>query len=96
MPNLSNPGRSPETTLPDFSSSHWSLPIGVPGKAAKIADLGEFFSSPGMVSEGFSLLRAEGLTKVGEGGGTDGEEIAVNELAEHNDVLVLLPFRGHW
>lgn len=50
-------------------------------RAAKITDLGEFFSSPGMVSEGFSLLRAEGLTKVGEGGGTDGEDITVHRVA---------------
>ena len=50
-------------------------------RAAKITDLGEFFSSPGMVSEGFSLLRAEGLTRVGEGGGTDGEDITVHRVA---------------
>tara|TARA_B100001179_G_scaffold194551_1_gene152465 strand:- start:202 stop:768 length:567 start_codon:yes stop_codon:yes gene_type:complete len=50
-------------------------------RAAKITDLGEFFSSPGMVSEGFSLLRAEGLTKVSEGGGTDGEDITVHRVA---------------
>ena len=40
-----------------------------------------FFSSPGMVSEGFSLLRAEGLTRVGEGGGTEGEDITVHRVA---------------
>ncbi len=49
-------------------------------RAAKFTDLGEFFSSPGMVSEGFSLLRAEGLTKVGEGGGVDGEDIVVHRV----------------
>ena len=49
-------------------------------RAAKITDLGEFFSSPGMVSEGFSLLLAEGLTKVSEGGGTDGEDITVHRV----------------
>ena len=49
-------------------------------RAAKITDLGEFFSSPGMVSEGFSLLRAEGLTNVGEGGGVDGEDITVHRV----------------
>ena len=48
--------------------------------AAKITDLGMFYSSPGMVSEGFSLLRAEGLTKVGEGGGTEGEDITVHRV----------------
>jgi len=49
-------------------------------RAAKITELGEFFSSPGMVSEGFSLLRAEGLTKVGDGGGVDGEDITVHRV----------------
>ena len=49
-------------------------------RAAKIVDLGMFYSSPGMVSEGFSLLRAEGLTKVGEGGGTDSEDITVHRV----------------
>ena len=33
-----------------------------------------------MVSEGFSLLRAEGLTKVGDGGGVDGEDITVHRV----------------
>jgi ADP-ribose pyrophosphatase len=34
-----------------------------------------------MSSEGFTLLRAEGLTKVGEGGGVEGEEIVVHRVA---------------
>ena len=36
--------------------------------------VGEFYSSPGMVSESFTLLVATGLTKIGEGGGVDGAE----------------------
>lgn len=43
--------------------------------------LGEFYSSPGMVSECFTLLRATGLTKVGEGGGVDSENINVHRVA---------------
>lgn len=43
--------------------------------------IGEFFSSPGMVSEGFTLVRAHGLTKVGDGGGTEHEEIEVHLVA---------------
>lgn len=43
--------------------------------------VGEFFSSPGMVSESFSLVRARGLHKVGEGGGVDGENIIVHRVA---------------
>ena len=36
-------------------------------RATRFETLGEFYSSPGMVSESFTLLRAHGLTKVGEG-----------------------------
>ena len=42
--------------------------------------VGEFYSSPGMVSESFTLLVATGLTKIGEGGGVDGEDIAVHRI----------------
>jgi len=46
--------------------------------AARIERLGEFFSSPGMVGEGFTLVRAHGLTRIGEGGGNDHEDIEVH------------------
>jgi ADP-ribose pyrophosphatase len=46
-------------------------------RAGRVIDLGRFFASPGMSSEGFTLLRAEGLARVGEGGGVAGEDIAV-------------------
>jgi len=45
--------------------------------AAEWDDLGEYFSSPGMLGESFTLLRARGLTRVGEGGGVPGENITV-------------------
>jgi ADP-ribose pyrophosphatase len=48
--------------------------------AARIENLGEFYSSPGMVTESFTLLRAHGLTKVGPGGGTPGEDITVHRV----------------
>ncbi len=48
--------------------------------AARMEVLGEFYSSPGMVSESFTLLRAHGLTKVGPGGGTAGEDITVHRV----------------
>ncbi len=50
-------------------------------RAARMIDLGRFHASPGMSSEGFHLLRAEGLTKVGEGGGVDAEDIIVHRVA---------------
>jgi ADP-ribose pyrophosphatase len=34
-----------------------------------------------MVTEGFTLVRATGLTKVGEGGGIEGEDIVVYRVA---------------
>jgi ADP-ribose pyrophosphatase len=49
-------------------------------RAATLEIVGEFFSSPGMVSESFSLVRASGLTKVSEGGGVDGENIVVHRV----------------
>ena len=48
--------------------------------AAEMDDLGRFFSSPGMVSESFTLFRARGLTRVGDGGGTPGEDITVHRV----------------
>ena len=48
--------------------------------AARMEVLGEFYSSPGMVTESFTMLRAHGLTKVGPGGGTEGENITVHRV----------------
>ncbi len=53
-------------------------------RADTLEIVGEFFSSPGMVSESFSLVRARGLTKVGDGGGVDGENIVVHRVAMAN------------
>ncbi|MFA5962379.1 MAG: NUDIX hydrolase [Sphingomonas sp.] len=49
-------------------------------RPAKIETLGYFHSSPGMVSEGFTLVRATGLTRVGEGGGEGDEDITVHRV----------------
>ncbi|HKR15939.1 NUDIX hydrolase [Rhizorhapis sp.] len=48
--------------------------------AAQMEDLGRFYSSPGMVSESFTLFKATGLTKTSEGGGTEGEDIIVHRV----------------
>ncbi len=51
------------------------------GYSAKLIEVvGEFFSSPGMVSESFFFVRAHGLTKVSEGGGVEGENITVHRV----------------
>jgi ADP-ribose pyrophosphatase len=49
-------------------------------QAAQWENLGEFFSSPGMIQEGFTLLKASGLTQVSEGGGTEHEDIVVHRV----------------
>jgi ADP-ribose pyrophosphatase len=49
-------------------------------RAERMVDLGRYFASPGMSSEGFILLRAEGLTCTGEGGGVEGEDIRVHRV----------------
>ncbi len=50
-------------------------------RAGSLEVLGEFYSSPGMVSECFTLLKATALTRVSEGGGTEGENITVHRVA---------------
>lgn len=49
-------------------------------RAARIEDLGEFYSSPGLASEGFTLVRATGLERIGDGGGDGDEDITVHRV----------------
>lgn len=65
--------------------------------AAQWEDLGEFCSSPGMLSETFTLLKATGLTRVSEGGGVDGENIVVHRapLARIDKVIAEHRAQGH-
>jgi ADP-ribose pyrophosphatase len=49
-------------------------------RAEHMVELGRFHASPGMSSEGFTLFRAEGLTKAGEGGGVEHEDIQVHRV----------------
>ena len=49
-------------------------------RAAHWEELGEVWSSPGMLSESFTLVKATGLTRVGDGGGTDHEDIVVHRV----------------
>jgi ADP-ribose pyrophosphatase len=46
--------------------------------ADRIEHLGCFHSSPGMVAESFTLVRAHGIRRVGEGGGNEHEDITVH------------------
>lgn len=49
-------------------------------RPARVEVVGEFYSSPGMVSESFTLLTARELTRVSDGGGVDGEDITVHRV----------------
>lgn len=49
-------------------------------RPAHVEALGRFASSPGMTSETFTLVRATGLTRVGAGGGVEGEGITVHQV----------------
>jgi ADP-ribose pyrophosphatase len=49
--------------------------------AERVERLGEFYASPGMLSESFTLVRAHGVRKIGEGGGDENEDINVHLVA---------------
>ena len=46
--------------------------------AERVERLGDFYASPGMLSESFTLVRAHGLRRIGEGGGDENEDINVH------------------
>jgi ADP-ribose pyrophosphatase len=49
--------------------------------AERVERLGDFYASPGMLSEGFTLVRAHGVRRIGRGGGDDNEDINVHLVA---------------
>jgi ADP-ribose pyrophosphatase len=49
--------------------------------AERVERLGEFYASPGMLSESFTLVRAHGVQRIGQGGGDDNEDINVHLVA---------------
>lgn len=49
-------------------------------RAATLTECGQFYSSPGMTSERFTIVLATGLEKTGEGGGSGSEEITVHRV----------------
>jgi ADP-ribose pyrophosphatase len=46
--------------------------------AERVERLGNFYASPGMLSESFTLVRAHGVRRIGDGGGDDNEDINVH------------------
>jgi ADP-ribose pyrophosphatase len=65
-------------------------------RPGRMETIGEFHSSPGMVTESFTLLRAFDLEKVSEGGGLPGEDITVHHvpLAGLSDFLAARRAQG--
>ncbi len=53
--------------------------------ATRIEWLGDFHSSPGMLAESFALVRAHGVSRSGEGGGNEHEDIVVH-LVDREDI----------
>jgi len=49
--------------------------------ASHVERLGDFYSSPGMLAEAFTLVRAHGVRRIGEGGGDEHEDIEVHLVA---------------
>ena len=49
--------------------------------AERIERLGDFYGSPGILSESFTLVRAHGVRKIGDGGGDENEDINVHLVA---------------
>jgi ADP-ribose diphosphatase len=66
----------PDATVEDTAVKELEEETGF--TADHVERLGEFYASPGMLSEGFTLVRATGLRKIGEGGGDENEDINVH------------------
>ena len=52
--------------------------------AERVERLGDFYASPGMLSESFTLVRAHGVRRIGEGGGDENEDINVHLVARQD------------
>ncbi|GGD47609.1 NUDIX domain-containing protein [Erythrobacter arachoides] len=64
-----------------YAADHWE-------------DVGEFCSSPGMVAESFTLVKASGLAQIGSGGGIDGEDITVHRVRLADVARTVADFRA--
>jgi ADP-ribose pyrophosphatase len=66
-------------------------------RAAQWEEIGEFWSSPGMITESYTLLKATGLTRIGDGGGTSHEDIVVHRVPLDGmaDVIAEHRAKGH-
>jgi ADP-ribose pyrophosphatase len=49
--------------------------------ADRVERLGDFYSSPGILAEAFTLVRVHGVRRIGAGGGDESEDITVHLVA---------------
>ena len=78
----------------DLDSARRELEEETGYRAAHWENLGEFYSSPGMVEESFTLVKATGLTRVGEGGGIEHEDIVVHRVPLDRIAQTVADFRA--
>lgn len=74
---------NPDATIEDTAVKELEEETGF--TAERIERLGDFYASPGMVSESFTLVRAHGVRRIGDGGGDEHEDIRVH-LIERSEV----------
>jgi ADP-ribose pyrophosphatase len=72
----------PDATVEDTAIKELEEETGF--TAERVERLGDYYSSPGMLAESFSLVRAHGVRKIGEGGGDENEDIKVHLVARAN------------
>lgn len=58
--------------------------------AERVERLGDFHASPGMLSESFTLVRAHGVRRIGEGGGIAGEEQITVHLVPRDELATFV------
>lgn len=67
-----DPSATPETTAVKELEEETGF------TAQRVERLGDFYASPGMLAESFTLVRAHGVRKIGIGGGDEHEDINVH------------------
>jgi len=71
--------KDPNATIEDTAIKELEEETGF--TAERVERLGEFYASPGMLSEAFTIVRAHGVRRIGEGGGDENEDIKVHLVA---------------
>jgi len=71
--------KDPNATIEDTAIKELEEETGF--TAERVERLGDFYASPGMLSEAFTIVRAHGVRRIGEGGGDENEDIKVHLVA---------------